>query len=103
MEIMRRLARGELSEILGEKTIKLDRLFRTLRLHEHAQKYAQKVDQSSAPAQALLAYLDGINQYQEKGAKPLEFEMLGWSEWKVDLVFWLVGLIGSGIYLMIWG
>ena len=31
------------------------------------------------------------------------FEMLGWSEWKVDLVFWLVGLVGSGIYLMIWG
>ncbi|HAB92423.1 MAG TPA: penicillin acylase family protein, partial [Pseudomonas sp.] len=77
MEIMRRLARGELSEILGAKTIKLDRLFRTLRLHEHAQKYAQKVDQSSAPAQALLAYLDGINQYQEKGAKPLEFDLLG--------------------------
>ncbi len=31
------------------------------------------------------------------------FEMLGWSEWKVDFVFWLVGLIGSAIYLMIWG
>ena len=77
MEIMRRLARGELSEILGAKTIKLDRLFRTLRLHEHAQKYAQKVDHNSAPAQALLAYLDGINQYQEKGAKPLEFDLLG--------------------------
>jgi len=27
------------------------------------------------------------------------FEMLGWSEWKVDLVFWLVGLIGSGLYV----
>lgn len=77
MEIMRRLARGELSEILGEKTIKLDRLFRTLRLHEHAQLYAQKVDQNSAPAQALLAYLDGINQYQAQGAKPLEFDLLG--------------------------
>ncbi len=31
------------------------------------------------------------------------FEMLGWSEWKVDIVFWLVGLIGSILYLMIWG
>lgn len=77
MEIMRRLARGELSEILGEKTIKLDRLFRTLRLHEHAQKYVQKVDQSSAPAQALQAYLEGINQFQAQGAKPLEFDLLG--------------------------
>ncbi|WEV39340.1 phospho-N-acetylmuramoyl-pentapeptide-transferase [Lactobacillus sp. ESL0680] len=31
------------------------------------------------------------------------FEMLGWSEWKVDTVFWLVGLIGSILYLVIWG
>ena len=31
------------------------------------------------------------------------FEMLGWSEWKVDTVFWIVGLIGSILYLAIWG
>lgn len=31
------------------------------------------------------------------------FEMLGWSEWKVDIVFWLVGLIGSLLYIWIWG
>lgn len=30
------------------------------------------------------------------------FEMLGWSEWKVDIVFWLVALVGSIIYLLIW-
>ena len=77
MEIMRRLARGELSEILGEKTIKLDRLFRTLRLHEHAQKYVQTVDQNSAPAQALQAYLEGVNQFQAQGPRPLEFDLLG--------------------------
>lgn len=31
------------------------------------------------------------------------FEMLGYSEWKVDIIFWLVGLIGSILYLVIWG
>jgi phospho-N-acetylmuramoyl-pentapeptide-transferase len=31
------------------------------------------------------------------------FEMLGWSEWKVDIVFWLTGLVGAIIYLWIWG
>jgi phospho-N-acetylmuramoyl-pentapeptide-transferase len=31
------------------------------------------------------------------------FEMLGWSEWKVDTVFWIGGLIGSILYLAIWG
>lgn len=30
------------------------------------------------------------------------FEMLGWSEWKVDIVFWLVGLAGSLLYILIW-
>lgn len=77
MEIMRRLARGELSEILGQKTVKIDRLFRTLRLHQHAQQYVQKLDNNSAPVQALQAYLDGINQFQTQGAKPLEFDLLG--------------------------
>lgn len=31
------------------------------------------------------------------------FEMLGYSEWKVDIIFWIVGLIGSILYLVIWG
>ena len=77
MEIMRRLARGELSEILGQSTVNLDRLFRTLRLHQHAQQYVQKIDHNSPPAQALQAYLDGINQYQTHRAAPLEFDLLG--------------------------
>lgn len=31
------------------------------------------------------------------------FEMLGYSEWKIDILFWLVGLIGSILYLIVWG
>ncbi|MCZ3622265.1 phospho-N-acetylmuramoyl-pentapeptide-transferase [Lactobacillus mulieris] len=31
------------------------------------------------------------------------FELSGWSEWKVDIVFWLVQLIFSILYLIIWG
>ncbi|RMC50604.1 phospho-N-acetylmuramoyl-pentapeptide-transferase [Lactobacillus sp. ESL0225] len=31
------------------------------------------------------------------------FEMIGFSEWKVDFLFWTVGLIGSILYLLIWG
>lgn len=31
------------------------------------------------------------------------FEMLGYSEWKVDIIFWIVGLLGSILYLVIWG
>lgn len=29
------------------------------------------------------------------------FEMLGWSEWRVDITFWIVGIIASAIYLLI--
>ncbi|MGC6767208.1 phospho-N-acetylmuramoyl-pentapeptide-transferase [Enterococcus sp. LJL51] len=29
------------------------------------------------------------------------FEMCGWSEWKIDIIFWLVGLIGSALTLWI--
>ena len=28
------------------------------------------------------------------------FEMKGWSEWQIDLTFWLVGLIASCVYLV---
>ena len=29
------------------------------------------------------------------------FEMMGWSEWKIDIVFWIVGAICSAIYLIL--
>jgi phospho-N-acetylmuramoyl-pentapeptide-transferase len=29
------------------------------------------------------------------------FEMSGWSEWKVDTVFWAIGLIASIVVLLI--
>ena len=31
------------------------------------------------------------------------FEMSGWSEWKIDIVFWLIGLFTSitGVYVML--
>lgn len=30
------------------------------------------------------------------------FEMSGWSEWKVVLVFWAIGLMGAALYLYFW-
>ncbi|HKM16104.1 MAG TPA: penicillin acylase family protein [Marinospirillum sp.] len=77
MEMVRRLAQGQLSEVLGEKTVKIDRLFRTLRLHQHAKSYLKTLDPNSPAMQSLNAYLDGINQYQATRAKPLEFDLLG--------------------------
>ena len=77
MEILRRLARGELAEILGSKLVDTDRLFRTLGIREHADRYAAKMDMNAPSSQALLAYLDGVNQYQANHPAPLEFDVLG--------------------------
>lgn len=77
MEIMRRLARGELSEVLGNKTLDTDRLFRTLELRANAEKQVTRMDHGSATWRALQAYLDGINEFQDTRPLPVEFELLG--------------------------
>lgn len=77
MEMLRRLARGELAEVLGEKLVGTDRLFRTLGIRAHADEYAARLDPNSPAGLAMQAYLDGINQYQATRPKPLEFDLLG--------------------------
>ncbi|MCY1272406.1 Acyl-homoserine lactone acylase QuiP [compost metagenome] len=77
MEMLRRLARGELAEVLGAKLVDTDRLFRTLGIREHADRFAKTLDPQSPAMQALQAYLDGINQYQDSRPAPVEFDLLG--------------------------
>ncbi len=80
MEMVRRLSRGELAEILGPKLVEVDRLFRTLGIRAHADAYAAKMDRNAAVYRALRAYLDGVNQYQNTHPAPLEFDLLGISK-----------------------
>ncbi|MHC8374391.1 penicillin acylase family protein [Pseudomonas sp. MDT1-85] len=77
MEAMRRLARGELAEVLGPKLTDTDKLFRSLRIRERAESYVAALDRQSPAWKALQAYLDGINQYQDSHAAPAEFDVLG--------------------------
>ena len=77
MEAMRRLARGELAEVLGPKLLDTDKLFRSLRIRERAASYVAGLDKQSPAWKALQAYLDGINQYQDSHAAPIEFDVLG--------------------------
>ncbi|OWJ90779.1 penicillin acylase family protein [Pseudomonas sp. A46] len=77
MEMLRRLARGELAEVLGARLVDTDRLFRTLGIRAHADEYARRMDRNSPAYQALVAYLDGINQYQDSRPAPVEFDLLG--------------------------
>lgn len=77
MEILRRLARGELAEVLGAKLVDTDRMFRSLRIRDHADEYVAKQDKNSPAWKALVAYLDGVNQFQDSHSRPLEFDILG--------------------------
>ncbi|MBX7059776.1 MAG: penicillin acylase family protein [Leptospirales bacterium] len=78
MELARRVARGELSEILGAPTLEADVLFRTLGLSRFGQQYLQRRGASLDPAMLrnLQAYVDGINAHVERGPLPLEFRLL---------------------------
>ncbi|WP_085716315.1 penicillin acylase family protein [Pseudomonas sp. B28(2017)] len=77
MEVLRRLARGELAEVLGPKLLDTDKLMRSLRIRERAETYLANLDKQSPSFIAMQAYLDGINQYQDNHAKPVEFDVLG--------------------------
>ncbi|VVP84487.1 Acyl-homoserine lactone acylase QuiP [Pseudomonas fluorescens] len=77
MEVLRRLARGELAEVLGPKLLDTDKLMRSLRIRERAETYLANLDKQSPSFIAMQAYLDGINQYQGSHAKPVEFDVLG--------------------------
>lgn len=77
MEMVRRLARGELAEILGPKLVEIDRFFRVLGIRAHADAYVARMDRQSPTWRALDAYLDGINRFQATRPLPLEFAVLG--------------------------
>lgn len=77
MEMTRRLANGELAEILGPKLADADKLFRTLGLRDHARSHVAAMDKTSPSYRALDAYLYGINQFQAGHPAPMEFDLLG--------------------------
>ncbi len=77
MELMRRIAAGRLAEIFGEDLVETDKLFRSMTLGSVAVAAAQKIDSSSQQFLLSQAYLDGINQYIDKGKTPMEFRLLG--------------------------
>jgi len=79
MEILRRIAPGRLSEILGPATLETDRFFRVVDIASNS-KEAVKVYDSQMPEQiksTIEAYLKGVNHYIANGSKPIEYYLLG--------------------------
>jgi penicillin G amidase len=76
MDFFRRITRGQLSEVLGERTLKIDKEFRTLGLGRAADREATLVEPEAR--QILEAYARGVNKFieQHENNLPLEFSLL---------------------------
>jgi penicillin G amidase len=76
MDVMRRFGAGELSEILGEDTLKIDREHRILGLRAAARKSLQMA--SPRDRSYLDAYARGVNAFIETHGSglPIEFRIL---------------------------
>lgn len=78
MDTIRRLASGELSEIIGPATVETDREARRLRLRRAAEDHATRVP--AADRAYLAAYARGVNAFIEENRSrlPVEFVLLGY-------------------------
>ena len=76
MDLLRRVARGQLSEILGPRTLPFDKEFRTYGFARAAERDATLLDPESR--KVMEAYARGVNQFieQHKRNLPLEFSLL---------------------------
>ncbi len=76
MEFNRRLGSGRLSEVLGQRTVELDRFMRTLGLYRLAQASFETLSQEAR--EATIAYSAGVNAYLEahEGAWAPEYYLL---------------------------
>lgn len=90
MELQRRAGAGRLSEILGEPTLEVDRMFRILGLNRAAEAEAALLQGETK--EALEAYSAGVNAYiAREGRLSLEFALLRFKPepWRpVDSLYW---------------
>ncbi|ARF70270.1 penicillin acylase family protein [Paenibacillus larvae subsp. pulvifaciens] len=87
MDMMRRTASGQLSEVMGEQTLERDKFFRAFSLRRAAEA---SLDAYSADAKNVLEwYAQGVNQYihqaKASGSLPVEFRLLGYkpNDWEL--------------------
>ena len=78
MDLQRRLARGELSEILGKDLVKIDKMLRTYMIVHHAKKYiADSLKISTDALKYVDAFVEGINFFIKTGPSTLEHQLIG--------------------------
>jgi penicillin G amidase len=96
MDLLRRAAAGDLSEIVGPAALKIDEENRILGMRQAAERAAKE---SSPEIRGLLeSYARGVNQFivQQRGRLPIEFSLLGYAPkpwtpadtYLIDLYMW---------------
>ena len=85
MELIRRIAPGKLSEVFGKKLVETDVFFAGLGLVENANESIAKLNTNSEAYKLTMAYLDGINQFVEDGATPIEYKLVGLEKTKFTI------------------
>jgi penicillin amidase len=77
MMLVRTIAQGRLSECLksDDETLDVDIFMREMGLYGEAQKEVENL--SSEAKSFLKSYCDGVNDYQKRFSRPLEFTLVG--------------------------
>ena len=96
MELIRRIAAGRLSELFGENLVRNDKFFSSLGIEEAAVETIKNLDTTSQAYQLAMAYLDGVNQFIEKGPTPVEYYLIGLEKEAFTLkdVYNVIGYMG---------
>lgn len=83
MDMQRRAAMGELSEVVGAPTIPFDKMFRIIGLRRTAERIEKQLPDDTR--RKLQWYADGVNAWirHQKGSYPVEFDILRYEprEW----------------------
>jgi penicillin amidase len=86
MDLLRRVSRGQLSEILGPALLKTDKEFRTMEFGRAAERDVTGMDPESRGI--MEAYARGVNRFleQHQGQLPVEFSLLKYKPqpWQVS-------------------
>ena len=73
IDMNRRIARGKLSEIFGNKTLEADKFMRKIGHNEYGIKQAKYLEENSQYYNVIKAFIEGINYYGNNFKLPIEY------------------------------
>ncbi|WNJ16666.1 penicillin acylase family protein [Pontibacter sp. G13] len=103
MDMIRRVAEGRLSEVLGPSMLETDIFFRTLGIRQAAQQAALRLrtQETSFHLEMAEAYLEGVNTFIISGPTPIEYQLMGMTKepFGLEQVYEVAGYMAVGFAL----